>query len=157
MPSASTSRLVRSAGWCDAVVVKRLKRPVDSIDCVIDCDAAVVNQAQRGSAPLPGPTQRYLREWDQGYHYGSSAFRGAKSDRQASTRCIGVFLKTDQLLPVSKRIQIFINWPVLLDQRCPLRLVMTGRVLRSDEAGDAVGKLRYDFKIRPSEHRGSQA
>ena len=69
----------------------------------------------------------------------------------------GVFLKTDRLLPVGKRIQVFINWPVLLDQRCPLRLVITGRVLRSDEAGDAVGKLRYDFKIRPSEHRGSQA
>ena len=46
----------------------------------------------------------------------------------------GVFLKTDQLLPVGKRIQVFINWPVLLDQRCPLRLVITGRVLRSDEA-----------------------
>ena len=69
----------------------------------------------------------------------------------------GVFLKTDQLLPVGKRIQVFINWPVLLDQRRPLQLVITGRVLRSDEAGAAVRKLRYDFKIRPSEHRGSQA
>ena len=69
----------------------------------------------------------------------------------------GVFLKTDRLLPVGKQIQVFINWPVLLDQRCPLRLVMTGRVLRSDEAGAAVGKLRYDFKIRPSAQRGLPA
>jgi hypothetical protein len=69
----------------------------------------------------------------------------------------GVFLKTHQILPVGKRIQVFINWPVLLDQRCPLRLVITGKVLRSDEAGAAVRKLRYDFKIRPSAQRGSPA
>jgi hypothetical protein len=65
-----------------------------------------------------------------------------------------VFLKTDQLLPVGKRIQVFINWPVL--QRGPLQLVLTGRVLRSDEAGAAVIKLRYDFRIRQKEQRGSQ-
>jgi hypothetical protein len=68
----------------------------------------------------------------------------------------GVFLKTDQLLPVGKRIQVFINWPVLLDQRGSLQLVLTGRVLRSDEAGAAAKNLRYDFKIRQSEQRGSR-
>ena len=61
----------------------------------------------------------------------------------------GVFLKTDQILPVGDQIRVLINWPVLLDQRCPLRLVITGRILRSDEAGAAVGIVRYDFKIRP--------
>ena len=61
----------------------------------------------------------------------------------------GVFLKSDQILPVGDQIQVFINWPVLLDQRCPLRLVITGRVLRSNEAGAAPGTIRYDFKIRP--------
>jgi len=61
----------------------------------------------------------------------------------------GVFLKTDQILPVGDQIRVLINWPVLLDQRCPLRLVITGRILRSDEAGAAVGIIRYDFKIHP--------
>ena len=61
----------------------------------------------------------------------------------------GVFLKTDQILPVGDQIRVLINWPVLLDQRCPLRLVITGRILRSDEAGAAVGIVRYDFKIHP--------
>lgn len=61
----------------------------------------------------------------------------------------GVFLKTDEILPVGDQIRVLINWPVLLDQRCPLRLVITGKVLRSGEAGAAVRTIRYDFKIRP--------
>ena len=91
--------------------------------------------------------------------FARSEYILAGNRAQATTLNIssgGVFLKTDQLLPVGKHIQVFINWPVLLDQRCPLRLVITGRVLRSDEAGAAVGKLRYDFKIRQREQRGSQ-
>lgn len=61
----------------------------------------------------------------------------------------GLFLKPEQALPVGKQIQVFVDWPVLLDERCPLRLVITGRTLRSDETGTAVGIIRYDFRIRP--------
>ena len=61
----------------------------------------------------------------------------------------GVFLKTDRILPVNKQIQLLVDWPALLDQRCPLRLVITGRTLRSDADGTAVGIIRYDFRIRP--------
>lgn len=61
----------------------------------------------------------------------------------------GVFLKTEKILPVGKQIQVLIDWPALLDERCPLRLVITGKVLRSDPAGTAVGIIRYDFRIRP--------
>ena len=61
----------------------------------------------------------------------------------------GVFLKTDKVLPVGKAIQVLIDWPALLEQRCPLRLVITGKILRSDQAGTAIGIVRYDFRIRP--------
>ena len=61
----------------------------------------------------------------------------------------GVFLKPERILPLGKQIQVFIDWPALLDQRCPLRLVITGQTLRSDETGTAVGIIRYDFRIRP--------
>ena len=61
----------------------------------------------------------------------------------------GVFFKAEKILPVGKQIQVFIDWPALLDQRCPLRLVITGRVLRSDQTGTAVGIVRYEFRIRP--------
>lgn len=61
----------------------------------------------------------------------------------------GVFLKTEKILPVGKQIEVLIDWPALLDDRCPLRLVIAGKVLRSDQAGTAVGIIRYDFRIRP--------
>src|SRR5689334_10245726 len=61
----------------------------------------------------------------------------------------GVFMKTTELLPLGKQIQLFIDWPALLDKRCPLRLVITGKILRSDESGTAIGIIRYDFRIRP--------
>jgi len=61
----------------------------------------------------------------------------------------GVFLKTDRMLPVGKQIQVRIDWPALLEQRCPLRLVIIGKVLRSNESGTAIGIIRYDFRIRP--------
>lgn len=61
----------------------------------------------------------------------------------------GVFLKAETALPVGKAIEVWIDWPVLLDQRCPLRLVIGGRVLRSDARGTAVGITRYEFRLRP--------
>ena len=61
----------------------------------------------------------------------------------------GVFLKTDRMLRPCESIQVLIDWPVLLDQRCPLRLVIFGKVLRSDESGSAVKLIHYEFRIRP--------
>ena len=61
----------------------------------------------------------------------------------------GVLLKTEVILPVGKQIQLFIDWPALLDERCPLRLIVFGKVLRSSPSGTAIGILRYDYRIRP--------
>lgn len=76
----------------------------------------------------------------------------AGNKEQATTTDIssgGAFLKTETILPVGKPIQVLIDWPALLDQRCPLRLVITGKILRSDKTGTAVGIIRYEFRIRP--------
>jgi PilZ domain len=61
----------------------------------------------------------------------------------------GVFLKTDRIFRLGESIQVLIDWPVLLDRRCPLRLVIFGKVLRSDESGSAVKLVQYEFRIRP--------
>jgi PilZ domain len=58
----------------------------------------------------------------------------------------GVFLKTEANLRVGQSIQVLIDWPVL---QCPLRLVILGKVLRSDESGSAVKLVQYEFRIRP--------
>jgi hypothetical protein len=61
---------------------------------------------------------------------------------------VGVFLKTDKVLQVGESIQVLIDWPVALDQRCPLGLLIVGKVLRSNGAGTAVEIMRYEFGIR---------
>lgn len=60
----------------------------------------------------------------------------------------GVLLKTGAFLQTGQQIVVLIDWPVLLDQRCPIRLVVSGRVLRSNEAGTAVGIMRHEFRVR---------
>ena len=61
----------------------------------------------------------------------------------------GVFLKSEATLPVGRAIEVWIDWPALLDQRLPLRLVIRGKVLRSDARGTAVGTTHYEFRLRP--------
>ena len=60
----------------------------------------------------------------------------------------GVLLKTDTILRIGQKIEVLIDWPVLLHQRCPIRLVAFGKVIRSDGVGTAVGITRYEFRIR---------
>lgn len=60
----------------------------------------------------------------------------------------GVLLKTDAILRAGQKITVLIDWPVLLDHRLPIRLVIFGKVLRSDWAGTVVQLTRYDFRIR---------
>lgn len=61
----------------------------------------------------------------------------------------GVFLRTETPLPVGKWIELLIDWPVLLNRRCRIRLVVYGRIRRSDARGTAVAIVRHDFRLRP--------
>lgn len=77
---------------------------------------------------------------------------------QTTTRDIssgGVFLNTGTVLPTGKPIKVLIDWPVLLDEHCRLRLVIVGKVLRSDWGGTAVGITKYEFRIRADAPLGS--
>ena len=59
----------------------------------------------------------------------------------------GLLLKTRNTLGIGQRIVVLIDWPALLDERLPLRLVVFGKVLRSNGAGTAVGITRYEYRI----------
>jgi hypothetical protein len=61
----------------------------------------------------------------------------------------GVLLKTKARLPFGHSIQILIDWPALLEQRYPLRLVIFGHVLRSNATEAVVTIQRYEFRLRP--------
>lgn len=86
--------------------------------------------------PVSGPVEYVLK----GRH-GTAAMSNIGSG--------GVLLKAQNPLPVGQQVELFLNWPAMLDGRCPLRLVIKGRALRSSARGTAVRILRYEYKLHP--------
>jgi hypothetical protein len=43
-------------------------------------------------------------------------------------------------------IELAIAWPVMLNSTCPLKLIVTGKVVRSNEAMTAVRMESYEFR-----------
>ena len=58
----------------------------------------------------------------------------------------GVLFDTDNILPASGRIELTIPWPFRLEGICPLKLVMRGRIVRSDGNGIAIRSDYYEFR-----------
>ena len=60
----------------------------------------------------------------------------------------GIAFTTDQMLKVGSYLELSANWPVLLDGACPLKLVVFGKVVRSDERMTALRVDRHEFRTR---------
>ncbi len=60
----------------------------------------------------------------------------------------GILFSTEDKLPVGRMVELSVNWPVRLNGICPLQLVATGRVVRSEAQRAAVRIERYEFKTR---------
>jgi hypothetical protein len=62
----------------------------------------------------------------------------------------GILFTTEERLPMGHRVEVAVNWPVLLDGACPLQFVAVGEVLRSEANKAAVQIKRHEFKTRRS-------
>jgi len=60
----------------------------------------------------------------------------------------GIFFQTDRRLPRGFGVELSIDWPILLDGSCPLRLTIMGDVVRNSELGTGVKIVRYEFRTR---------
>lgn len=60
----------------------------------------------------------------------------------------GLYFDADQYLPKGHNVELFVDWPVLLDGVCPLKLVVVGRIVRSSGLGHAVRIARCEFRTR---------
>jgi hypothetical protein len=58
----------------------------------------------------------------------------------------GVAFRTENVLPPGSPVELAIDWPVLLQNTCALKLVIFGRVVRSGERGTAIRLSRYEFR-----------
>ena len=62
----------------------------------------------------------------------------------------GILFTTSERLQPGQRVEVAVNWPATLHGTCPLQLVATGRVVRSDNDTAAVRIERYEFRTRAS-------
>jgi hypothetical protein len=60
----------------------------------------------------------------------------------------GVAFEVDRELKIDALVELSISWPILLDESCPMRLIVFGRVLRSTK-GQAVCTIdKYEFRTQ---------
>lgn len=60
----------------------------------------------------------------------------------------GVCFTTDNMLSIGIPVELSMSWPVLLNQSCPLKLMIYGCVVRSTDRGSAVVIERYEFRTQ---------
>ena len=62
----------------------------------------------------------------------------------------GVWFSTENMLTSGMPVELSMNWPVLLNDTCPMKLMIYGCVVRSNEKGAAVAIERYEFRTQGS-------
>jgi hypothetical protein len=60
----------------------------------------------------------------------------------------GVAFMTDGPLQLGAFVELSISWPVLLDETCPMRLIIFGRVLRSSGKRAVCSVDKYEFRTQ---------
>jgi hypothetical protein len=60
----------------------------------------------------------------------------------------GVLFAVDGIMMPGSRVELSINWPVKLNDKCALRLVARGRVVRSERGIAAMEILEHEFRTQ---------
>jgi len=60
----------------------------------------------------------------------------------------GVLFTTEHILLPGRRVELSINWPAQLDNKCALKLVARGRVVRFDSGHAAIEIMQHEFRTR---------
>src|SRR5689334_18895003 len=60
----------------------------------------------------------------------------------------GVAFQVDRMLKIDALVELSISWPILLDETCPMRLIVFGRVLRSVTGMAACSIDKYEFRTQ---------
>jgi hypothetical protein len=58
----------------------------------------------------------------------------------------GILFETDCSIVLGEVLKMAIEWPIKLENSCPLKLVVTGKVTRCDQGQTAVRILRYEWR-----------
>jgi hypothetical protein len=58
----------------------------------------------------------------------------------------GVLFTSEQMLVPGRRVELSISWPAQLNDKCALKLVARGRVVRFEEGRTAIEIQQYEFR-----------
>jgi hypothetical protein len=95
--------------------------------------------------------QRYPIELEVEYRLlakGQSDLLGSGKTRNISSG--GVLIDALGSHPTTGSIELMLSWPFLLEGVCPLKLVMRGRIVRSDFRGIAIQSNFHEFRTAGS-------
>ena len=62
----------------------------------------------------------------------------------------GVLFDAESPLTPGTNVEIMVNWPFLLEGVCPLKLVMRGRVVRTEGMFTAIQAIQHEFRTAGS-------
>ncbi len=72
------------------------------------------------------------------------------SGRTVNMSSNGVLFTTERVLAPGERVELAVAWPAHLDNRCALKLVTSGRIVRAESGKAAVAIERYEFRTQGS-------
>ena len=72
------------------------------------------------------------------------------SGRTINISSAGVWFTTETMLTPGMPVELSMNWPVLLNDSCAMKLMIYGCVIRSSERGAVVAIERYEFRTQGS-------
>jgi hypothetical protein len=73
---------------------------------------------------------------------------GAGTGQSVNMGSAGMAIAIDRELKPGAFIELSISWPVLLDDNCPMRFIVFGRVLRSLGRKSACSIDKYEFRTQ---------
>ncbi len=62
----------------------------------------------------------------------------------------GVLFTTDQVMIPGRRVEVAIDWPAQLNNKCALKLVARGRIVRYEGDRAALEIMQHEFRTRGS-------
>jgi hypothetical protein len=70
----------------------------------------------------------------------------AGAGRTLDMSSTGVSFTTQQALSMGTLVELAISWPALLNDNCPMKLMVFGRVVRSSNGSAATTIEKYEFR-----------
>jgi hypothetical protein len=92
--------------------------------------------------------RRYTVQLPLHFSYRKSGVALAGSGATEDLSRGGIRFVTDNPLPVGVEIEVRLEWPFLLQNVCPLELLLRGKVLRSDAQRTVAKMSSYEFRTR---------